>query len=319
MISNRKDEHIKYALEEIESSNDFDHVFINPVNIPSFDFDDVSLKSTFLSFESDYPFYINAMTGGSLKAELINEKLSLYAKTFNIPLVLGSQSAALKDESLVKTYEIARINNPLGLITANVSANASLEDAKKAIKMINANALSIHINLIQELVMSEGDRKFSHWLKNIKNINDNLDVPVIVKEVGFGMSKETITLLKSIGVKYIDVSGSGGTNFARIERKRNNETQDNIFEHIGISTVQSLINAKDIDVTIHASGGIRNALDIFKALSMGAKSVGLSQFFLKLTNLEDEVAFSAIAKLIEDLKKCFIIYGVKDIEELQNK
>ncbi|HKL94822.1 MAG TPA: type 2 isopentenyl-diphosphate Delta-isomerase [Haploplasma sp.] len=315
MISNRKDDHIKYALEEEIVTNDFDLIKLNHDSLPSLRFDDIDLSTNFLGKKVKYPFYINAMTGGSIKALEINKKLALIAKEFGLPFVLGSQSAALKDDSLIETYQIVRDVYPDVFLVSNVSANATLEQAKKAISMVKANALSIHLNVIQELVMNEGDRDFSKWESNIKTIINNVKVPVIVKEVGFGMSKRTIRHLSQIGVKIIDVSGKGGTNFARIERKRYN-SKGTIFDDLGISTVDSLKNAKDFIGLVYASGGIRNALDIFKSLTLGAKAVGLSNYFLQLTNLDLKDAIKEVNSLISDLKKLFIIYGVKSIKEI---
>lgn len=313
-ISRRKDEHIELAMKQNISYNDFDSISLEHFSLPEIDFDDVDLSTDYLGFKSSYPIYINAMTGGSDKAKEINEKLAHISKHFNIPFVLGSQSAALKHEELIDTYSIVRKINKDGFIVANVSANATLEQAKKAVNMVNANALSIHINVIQELVMHEGDRTFKHWQQNIKTIVENINVPIIVKEVGFGMSRKTIDTLISLGVKYIDVSGKGGTNFARIERMRANN-RDLTFEELGISTVDSLINAANYDITTFASGGIRNALDIYKALHLGAKAVGLSNYFLKLTNLELDDAIKEVNTLLINLKKLFVIFNKKTLEE----
>lgn len=315
MISNRKDDHIKYALEEEIITNDFDLIKLNHDSLPSLKFDEIDLSTNFLGHEVKFPFYINAMTGGSVKALEINKKLALIAKEFGLPFVLGSQSAALKDESLIETYQIVRDVYPDVFLVSNVSANATLEQANKAIEMVKANALSIHLNVVQELVMSEGDRDFSKWESNIKTIIDNVNVPVIVKEVGFGMSEKTISHLSQLGVKIIDVSGKGGTNFAIIERKRYN-SKGTIFDELGISTVDSLKNAKDFNGLVYASGGIRNALDIFKALMLGAKAVGLSNYFLQLTKLDLNDAVKEVNDLISDLKKLCIIYGVKNIKDL---
>lgn len=308
MISNRKDEHVKYALEEEIINNEFDNVYLEHLSLPETSMEEINLSTTFLGSKVNYPFYINAMTGGSLKTLEINEKLAMIAKHFGLPIVLGSQSAALKDNSLVETYSIVRKVYPNAFVVGNVSANASLEEAKRAIAMIDANALSIHINVVQELVMVEGDRDFTKWSNNIKSIIENINIPVIVKEVGFGMGAKIIEQFNNLNVKYLDVSGKGGTNFARIERKRGNE-KNFLFENVGISTVKSLENAKKFNGEVYASGGIRNALDIYKALRLGAKAVGLSNYFLKLTNLKLEDAINEVNLLIEDLKKCYIIFG----------
>lgn len=314
-IEKRKNDHIRLAKEENTSLNfelDIDHV-----SLPTFDFDEINLETLFLGHKIKYPIYINAMTGGSKSAQKINEKLALYAKKYELPIVLGSQSAALKNEKLIETYSCIKKIYPNCFLVSNISANYNYKDALKAINMVNANALSIHLNLLQELIMKEGDRKFRHWQKNIKEIVENINVPVLVKEVGFGMSKQTIKQLENLNVKYIDISGYGGTNFARIERRRQNNNNI-VFDNIGISTYQSLINAKNSQATIYASGGINNGLDVFKALYLGAEAVGLSNFFLKLTDLEDEIAFSKIEELINEIKVSFMIYGFKNIKELKN-
>src|SRR5690625_2468298 len=313
-ISKRKDEHIKFALKQSNQENDFDLIKLDHLSLPKFDLEDINLETNFLGYKSSFPFYINAMTVGSKKAKHVNEKFAYISQKYNIPIVLGSQSAALKDESLIPTYKIVRDINKNGFIVANISANYDSKDALKAIKMIDANAISIHLNVIQELVMSEGDRKFSHWKDNIIDILENIKIPIIIKEVGFGMSKETIENLTKLGVKNIDISGRGGTNFEIIERERKNST-DILFDNLGISTVDSLINAKEYDVNVFASGGIRNALDIFKALTLGAKAVGLSSFFLKLTNLSYNEIDNEVDKLISNLKKIFLIYGKKTLND----
>lgn len=315
-ISDRKDEHIKFGFQTKIQQNKFDTINIEHQSISKFDLEDVSLETNFLGYNIPYPIYINAMTGGSEKAMEINTKLAYYSKAFSIPLVLGSQSAALKDDSLAYTYNITRKINPTGIIISNISPNYGIKDASKAVNMVNANGLSIHLNIIQELVMKEGDRKFSHWNKNISEIVKNAKYPVLVKEVGFGMSRNTLETLKSLGVKHIDVSGKGGTNFAKIERLRN-EDSDILYDDIGIQTVDSLLNAKGLDLYIYASGGIRDANDIFKALYLGANAVGLSNYFLQLTKLRNDEAIEEIEKLLIDLKKLFLIYGYKNIDDLR--
>lgn len=317
-ISNRKDEHIKYAKQLNSLSNEFDNIQIDHLSLPMFNLDEVDLSTVFLGYDIPYPFYINAMTGGSLKALDINKKLATYAKHFNIPIVLGSQSAALKDPTLASTYKIVREINKDGIIISNLNLNYNSNDAIKAINMVEANGLSIHLNPIQEVVMAEGDREFKHWHTNLLDIIKNINKPILVKEVGFGMSEQTIQLLLKSGVKYIDVSGSGGTNFAKIERLRKGGTNET-FDNIGISTVASIKNAKKYTNIFYASGGVRDANDIFKALYLGANAVGLSKFFLDLTNLEDDLAIIKIKELIDDLKKLFLIYGFIDVKSIMKR
>ena len=318
MSEKRKDEHVLFSKKLVRTTNDFDHIQLINEGLVKLNLNEIDLSCNILGKVFPYPIYINAMTGGTEKTKRINEKLALIAKNFNLPLFLGSQSIALKDSTLVDTFTIARETNPNGFIVANVSANATLLEAQQAVAMIEANALSIHINLIQELVMNEGDRNFSEWINNIETIVKRLSVPVIVKEVGFGMSAKTIKTLIETGVKYIDISGKGGTNFATIERMRNQE-EHSIFEELGISTVDSLFNAQPFQsqVTLHASGGIRTSLDVIKAFVLGADAVGLSYYFLSLMTLEEKEMFATIEKFLLDLKKLMLIFNTKTVADLR--
>lgn len=318
MNENRKDEHVKFALRQETISNDFDKVVIEHVSIPNISVDDINLATTFLDFDVPLPFYINAMTGGSFKTLKINENLAKIAKHYNIPLVLGSASNAIKDNRLTDTYTIARNVYSNGIIVANVSANATVEDANKAIEMIDANALSIHVNVIQELAMSEGDRNFTNWQTNIGALVEKINIPIILKEVGFGFSLESLELVNNLGIKHVDVSGKGGTNFAKIEGQRAGEISK-FWEKLGISTVDSLLNAKEEgDLTYYASGGINDALDIVKSLILGAKSCGLSKYFLHRSMEPFEKAIKTIDDLILDIKKIMVMLNVKTIKDLEN-
>jgi isopentenyl-diphosphate delta-isomerase len=227
-------------------------------------------------------------------------------------------SAAIKNPSLADTFTVIRKVNPDGFVIANVGAGQTVENAKKAIQLLNANALQIHVNAVQEVVMPEGDRDFSGWLSSIQKIKEHISVPLIVKEVGFGMSKKTIGQLLKIGVELIDVAGQGGTNFAVIENQRRTKAFSS-FDDWGISTVQSLINAKNYpQAQIVASGGIRTPLDVVKSLALGAKIVGLSGYFLHL--VKDHTHEEAVEKLnqfIEEMKMIMLVLGKKNILALK--
>ncbi len=316
MQSKRKDEHIAEALNQEVKMNDFDNISFMHHALPKYDLKDISLKTMYLNSEFNYPFYINAMTGGSKKAKEINRKLSKLANEFGLMMVLGSQSIAIKDGSYADTFSVARQENPYGYIVANLSANATVSEAEKAIQMIDANALSIHINSVQELIMVEGDIEFKHWKENIREIVQNIDVPVIVKEVGFGLSSVTINELKDIGVKYFDVSGKGGTNFASIENQRGGNLP--FLEDWGISTVNALIDNKNVtDAEVFASGGIRHALDVVKALVLGAKAVGLSKFFLELSEYSYDLAKVELELFIQNIKKIMVLLSVDTTQKLR--
>ena len=313
MRSKRKDEHVELALAQDEFYPDFNRVELIHQSLPSFDLDEVNLETTILNHTFPLPVYINAMTGGSEKTKEINRKLAVFAKTYNLPMAVGSQHVALDNPSLESSFTVIRNVNPDGFVLGNINANASVEDAQRAIDMIRANALQIHINPAQELTMDEGDRHFKHWIHNIEAIVKGVDVPVVVKEVGNGLSKETVQKLINIGVKHVDVSGRGGTNFVWIENKRSKDKRYNDLVNWGLTTVDALLENKEANVELLASGGINSPLDVIKALVLGAKGVGLSGYFLRLVDKNEEETF---VDFIEDLRKIMVLIDVQNIKDL---
>jgi isopentenyl-diphosphate delta-isomerase len=276
---NRKDEHVSLAKAfHKDRPSDFDHVHLIHRSFPQVAVDDISITSEMASLPLKTPFFINAMTGGSEKTKQINEQLATLARETSLAMATGSVSIALKDPSVQDSFTIVRKTNPTGMILANVGAGSSLEQAQQAIDLLEANALQIHVNAPQELVMPEGDRDFRYWLEDIAKIASTLSIPVIVKEVGFGMTRETIQQLIDCGITSIDVSGQGGTSFTQIENARRKKREFGYLDSYGLSTVQSLLEANEVPYPYEfiASGGIRQAYDIFKALSLGANAVGIS-------------------------------------------
>ena len=317
---NRKDEHLSLANTFYnEKSNDFDQMRFVHNSFSEMAVEEVDLSTNFLGFHFDSPFYINAMTGGSERAETINQQLGIIAKETGLMTATGSVSAALKNSELADTYQIMRKENPNGIIFANIGAGLSLEDAKKAVDLIGADGLQIHVNLPQELIMPEGDRNFQGWLDTIEEIVANLSVPILVKEVGFGMNSETIEQLISRGVKAVDVSGRGGTCFSKIENTRRKKRELTFLDDWGQSTVISLLESTSWqhDLTILASGGIRHSLDIVKALSLGAKGVGVAGTILNslMTNGVDDT-IQLIKQWQEELLLLYTLLGKKSTAAL---
>ncbi len=268
----------------------------------------------------DYPIFINAMTGGSAKTKIINEDLAKVAKATKLAIASGSLSAALKDESLKDSFKVIRDNNKKGIVFANLGAEHDFLNAQAAIEILKADALQIHLNVIQELVMPEGDRDFSIWLSNIKEIKSKAKIPIIVKEVGFGMSRETIEKLLEVKVDAIDVSGFGGTNFAKIENYRRKSHDYSYLNNFGQSTVISLLEAQAFinKTSIIASGGIRNPLDVVKSLALGAKAVGISGLILNhLLEFGVDSTIELINNWKKELKVIMTILGVENIEQLR--
>ncbi|KRM72682.1 type 2 isopentenyl-diphosphate Delta-isomerase [Lacticaseibacillus brantae] len=272
--SHRKDEHVFLAEKYYHQSQaGFDAVRFIHTALPELAVSDVNLQPNLFGWL--HPVYINAMTGGSAQTGKLNGQLAQIAQQQQLAIASGSQAIALKDSSVVETFTTLRKHNPEGFILANLGAGHTWADAKAAIAMLDANALEIHLNAAQELVMPEGDRDF-HWLDDLATIVAQSPVPVIVKEVGFGMSRETLVALAEIGVQYVDVAGRGGTNFAQIENSRRPDKDFAYLASWGQTTAESLLEAASSPMTALATGGIQTPLDALIALRLGARSVGMS-------------------------------------------
>ncbi|CAM3562814.1 MULTISPECIES: type 2 isopentenyl-diphosphate Delta-isomerase [Erysipelothrix] len=319
--SQRKDDHVAHALEQNGFKNDFELVRFIHNSLPNMNFSDVDLSSHYFGHAFEYPVYINAMTGGSDKTREINQKLAMIAKHFGLAMAVGSQHVALDDASQIPSFSIVRETNPDGFIIGNINANASVDDAIRAIQMIKADALGIHINIAQEITMDEGDRDFAHWLDHIEAIIRSVDVPVIVKEVGFGMSDETVRQLLDRGVRYVDVSGRGGTNFIMIENARSERKRYDYLADWGLTPVESLLMTQPYhhQAQMLASGGVTNPLDVMKLLRLGAHGVGISGYFLKAAHLETDAMFDEVELFLEDLKKLMVLIGASDLTALRKR
>ncbi|WP_078553256.1 type 2 isopentenyl-diphosphate Delta-isomerase [Bacillus alkalicellulosilyticus] len=319
--ASRKHDHIVHALATGQQrSHGFEDIQFVHQSLPNSSTESIDLASTIGDLTLGSPIFINAMTGGGgEKTADINMRLARVAKETHIGIAVGSQMAAIKDSSERKTYEIVRATNPNGIVLANLGSEATPSQAQQAVEMLEANALQIHLNVVQELVMPEGDRSFVGALTRIESIVSALDVPVIVKEVGFGMSKETVTLLKSIGVTIVDVGGFGGTNFSKIENQRRARQLD-YFDDWGITTTASIaeITSFHQDVSIIGSGGLQNGLDAIKAIALGASALGFAGFFLHtLLHKGDEALVEEVALIKEDMKVLMTALGVPSIKDLQ--
>ncbi|MFE7933337.1 type 2 isopentenyl-diphosphate Delta-isomerase [Streptomyces sp. NPDC057456] len=284
MIGQRKDDHVRLAVDqqrEHSGHNQFDEVSFVHHALAGIDRPDVSLATTFAGISWPVPLYINAMTGGSENTGLINRDLATAARETGVPIASGSMSAYFKDPSCAGTFSVLREHNPDGFVIANINATVSADHAQRAVDLLRADALQIHVNTVQETVMPEGDRSFSAWPGQIEKIAAAVDVPVIVKEVGFGLSRESVATLKDLGVSVADLGGRGGTDFARIENGRRRLGDYAYLEGWGQSTAACLLDAGDAGLPVLASGGVRNPLDVARALALGAAGVGASGGFLR--------------------------------------
>ncbi len=323
MRSARKREHIEnYLKTSFQGDTLLGDVFLEHNALPNLNFNDIDTSVEYLGKRISYPILINAMTGGSSLTQEINHDLSMLAKEFNIPMAVGSQTIGLgEDNDALESFKVVRgIIGNNGVVISNLSGQATVEQAKKAIEMVNGDAIQLHLNPAQELVMEEGDRDFKGIIDNIGDIVRAIDKPVIVKEVGFGISKDVAQRLYDIGVRDIDVSGYGGTNFIEIENLRNHAYDYTELYSWGIPTAASVINCRKlpIDLNVISSGGIRNATDVVKSLALGAQLVGISGELLSyLVHGGYENAKDYLENLIYKVKVLMILLGKENIHELR--
>ncbi len=320
--SKRKWDHIQYALETGQKRlTGFDDIKFVHQSLPGSNLDSINLQTEIGELSLSSPIFINAMTGGGgEKTYRINRELAIAARETGSAIAVGSQMAALKDPAEKRTYKVVREMHPDGIILANLGSEATVGQAKAAIDMIKADGIQIHLNVVQELTMPEGDRNFEGALERIMDIQRSVDVPVIVKEVGFGISAETAARLLSSGLNYVDVGGFGGTNFAEIENKRRNRLLS-FFENWGIPTAASIIEARtaSAELSIVASGGIQTSLDLVKSLALGANGAAFAGYFLKtLMEHGTEGLIEEIQSIKDEMAVIMTALGVNKIDDLDN-
>ncbi|MFD0897223.1 type 2 isopentenyl-diphosphate Delta-isomerase [Loigolactobacillus binensis] len=321
--AHRKDEHVFLAEKFYPTTeqNDFDQLRLVHQSLPEIALDEVDLTSKLVDKKIALPFYINAMTGGSPHTLVLNQQLATIAAAVNIPMASGSQSVALKEPALVDSFAVIRQANPHGLVLANLGADAGLAQAKQAIAMLHADGLQLHLNTPQEITMPEGEQRF-YWLDNIRQLVAALPVPVIVKEVGFGMSQQTLSQLITAGVRHVDLGGRGGTNFVAIENARRSQHELAYLSDWGQSTVESLLESRTYQqqLTIYASGGIRQPLDIVKALALGAQAVGIAGTILHQLQKNGLAATQTmLSDWAKQLRLIFALLGCRSVSDLPQK
>jgi isopentenyl-diphosphate delta-isomerase len=322
MRISRKMEHVHHALELGQSGQQglSDVKFVHNC-LPETSTNAIALSTRIGDLTLSSPIFINAMTGGAAETESINRELAIVAREKGLAMAVGSQMSAIKNVEVASSYQIVRRENPSGIVVANLGSEADVEQALRAVDMIEANALQIHLNVIQELIMPEGDRSFKGMLKRIEAIVQAVPVPVIIKEVGFGIMRENAQQLASIGVRILDVGGAGGTNFAAIENARRAVSIDWLNDW-GCPTSTALLEALSVfpKGQVLASGGITNALEVSKALTLGASAVGMAGAFLKVLRLEGMESLMIFTdELHEGLTLIMAALGADSVPELWNR
>ena len=283
MRQKRKLDHLNLSrfVKDGPGSSGFEDVSFIHNCLPEINYSEINTSTSFLDRKFAIPLMINAVTGGIKEAENINRIFARVSRNLEIPVAVGSQTAALEEAALRYTYSVVREENPEGFVVANISAGAAVEHALEAVQMIGADALQLHLNAPQEIFMpgKERESSFKGFLDNIKAVVEASPVPVIVKEVGFGMAREQAKLLLETGTAALDVGGRGGTNFIRIEGLRGKSKMYQPFLKWGLSSAIALgeITGEYFPgVQLVATGGIRHGLDVAKALALGASMVGIA-------------------------------------------
>ena len=333
VIKQRKREGIVIPLtrnvQAKESSTYLEYVKLIHNALPEIDFDAVDTSQKFLGHNFKAPIIIDSMTGGTPEATKINSRLSLAAEKFGLGMGLGSQRAGLLSSELAETYSIARSNAPNAFLVANIggaqlSKGLKIKDIKNMIQMIEADALVVHLNPLQELIQPEGEPKYKGVLSKIKEICSNFDIPIIVKEVGAGISMDVAKRLQSAGVSAFNVAGSGGTSWAGVEKLRAETAHDSnkinlgeLFWDWGIPTAVSLIEVrKSVKIPVIASGGIRNGLEIAKCVTLGANMCGMAFPFLRHASKSLESLYEFTSRTLIELRSAMFLVGSKNINQL---
>lgn len=332
-ISARKDEHLRICLEEEVQSDvptGFDEVHLQVLTLPELDFDSIDSSTVVFGKKLDAPLLISSMTGGSGKTRQFNQQLARAANEFNIAMGVGSQRVALVHDGLEDTFAIARKEAPNALLFANLGVaqlneGFGLDKCKRAVDMLEADGIFIHLNALQEALQPEGNRDFSGLLNQIENIAKALPVPVIAKEVGCGIDPQTAKLLVDAGISGIDVAGVGGTSWAAVEMYRQTDPVRKAlcqtYIDWGIPTAQALQGITDLPAGVLkiSSGGLRNGLDVAKSIAMGADLAGFARKLIIAAHNGAESLSEAISLIMLELKVAMFLSGANDLITLRTR
>jgi isopentenyl-diphosphate Delta-isomerase len=330
-IETRKSDHIKINLEQDVRSgltNGLERYHFIHEALPELDLGRVDTALTLFGKKLAAPILISSMTGGTEQARLINQHLAEAAQEFHVAMGVGSQRAALEDPQQIPTYSITRKAAPDILLFANLGAiqlnyGYGIDECRRAVDMLQANALFLHLNPLQEAVQAGGDTNFAGLAKKIAGICKNLEVPVIVKEVGWGISERTAKILSECGVAAIDVAGAGGTSWSQVEMHRAPDefTRQLAATYLdwGIPTADSILNVMKATpgLIIFASGGLKDGLDITKSIALGATLGGMASQFLKAAAISTEQVSQLIQLTRQQIRVSMFGAGAADLDALR--
>jgi len=332
MHQQRKSDHIRINLQENVDgqriSTGFERYRLPHRALPDLNLEDVHTSITLLGKHLAAPLLISSMTGGTPEARVINQRLAEAAQAAGIGMGLGSQRAAIEDSALADTYRVRRVAPDI-LLMANLGAvqlnyGYGPDECRRAVEMIGADALILHLNPLQEALQPEGDTRFAGLLSKIEEVCRTLEIPVIVKEVGWGISERAARRLADAGVAAIDVAGAGGSSWSQVEMHRaTTDRQRRVaaaFADWGIPTAESLLMARRgaPELPIIASGGIRDGIQMAKAVALGATACGIAGPFLRAADESAAAVAELIAVLVAQLRIAMFAAGAADIQALRH-
>ncbi len=330
-IGSRKSDHVRINLEQdVQSSltTGLERYHFLHRALPEINLKDVDTSVDLFGRTLNAPILISSMTGGTREAFEINQVLATAAQQTRIAMGVGSQRIALEQPELAYTFQIRNLA-PDALLFANLGAiqlnyNYGLDECQRAVNMLEADALVLHVNALQEALQVEGNTTFAGLVKKIEALCRSLPVPVIVKEVGWGFSEEDIFLLAQAGVTAIDVAGAGGTSWSQVEMYRSGDDAQRqlaaSFADWGIPTAEVIQNVTLTAprLVIIASGGLRTGMDIAKCLAMGASLGGMAGPFLKTASLSFDETIKLINLITEEIRICMFATGSLNLEQLRD-
>ncbi len=325
----RKTDHLNVCIEKDVETNStgYDNIKLIHKILPEIDYDEIDMKIDFLGKTMDCPIIIEAMTGGIPVATKINKDFAAIAEEFNLGMGVGSQRPAIENPELAETYQvrdaapnILLISN-LGAVQLNYGYGAA--ECKKCVDMIDADAIALHLNPLQECIQNEGDRNFAGLIEKINEVSKDLmqdNIPVIAKGISTGISPE---IAKKLRVSAIDTGGVGGTSWALVEGYRGNGNIEigKLFSNWGIPTAKCVAGlSSEIKVPIIASGGVRTGIDAAKSFALGANCVGMALPFLKAWSSGGKSGVrNFLNNFITELKIAMFLTGSKTVDELKGK
>src|SRR6266542_5459665 len=329
--SGRKLDHVRIVLDEDVAAKGvytgFSAYRLPHEAVPELDLAEIDLTTSFLGKPMRAPLLISSMTGGAHDVAQINLVLAQAAQALGLAMGVGSQRSAIRDKQLAYTYQVRRVAPDIPLL-ANLGAvqlkyGYGIDQCRRAVEMIEADALIFHFNPLQEAVQDAGDTNFAGLAKKIEEVCKKIEVPVIAKEVGWGISERTAKLLADCGVSAIDVAGAGGTSWSQVEMYRAPDEFTRelaaTFVGWGIPTVESILNVKKAapEMTVFASGGIKDGLDIAKCIALGATLGGMAGQFLKAAAISTKSAVQMMKLTKKQIEVTMFACGAKETRELE--